>query len=130
MSIIRGKKILVVDGDIGPRESIRMILETYGAIVRTADDGNEALKLLEANSFDLITTSLRVDGMNGIELCKEIHARRITTPVVVITLYRWFKEGDIEGVVDCIVKPFDLEDVRSRIEKVLEYSPKPNQGLH
>ena len=129
MSIIHGKKILVVDDEFGPRETIRLVFKKEGAIVKTAEDGYEALKILETNSFDLITTCLRMDGMNGFDLCREIHARGITTPVVVIT-YLFVKKVDIEGVVDCIAKPFDLEDLRRRIEKALNYTPKPNQWLH
>ena len=119
MSIIREKKILVVDDEAGPRETIRMLFETYGAIVQTAEDGHNALKILEKDSFDLITTCLRMDGMNGIELCGEIHARGIATPIVVITANININL-EIEGVVDIIAKPFDLADFKKRIENALE----------
>jgi len=56
VSIIRGKKILVVDDETGPRETIRLVLAKEGAVVQTAEDGCDALKILETNSFDLITT--------------------------------------------------------------------------
>jgi CheY-like chemotaxis protein len=125
MSIINGKRILVVEDETGPRESIRMIFETYGAIVRTAEDGYGALKILETNSFDLITTCLHMEGLRGRDLCKEIHARGITTPIVIISalIFSWVNYV-IEGVVAVIAKPFDLHDLRRHIEKALEGTHK------
>jgi len=122
-SIICGKKILVVDDETGPRETIRMLFETYGAIVQTAEDGYDALKILESGSFDLITTCLHFEGLGGggRDLCKEIQARGITTPIVIISalIFSWVNY-EIEGVVDVIAKPFDLQDFKRRMEKVLE----------
>ena len=121
MSTIHGKKILVVDDEFGPRETIRLVLKKEGAIVQTAEDGYEALKILEDNSFDLITSCMRMEGINGRDLCKEIQARGITIPIVIISalIFSWVNY-EIEGVVDVIAKPFDLQDFKRRMEKALE----------
>jgi FixJ family two-component response regulator len=60
-----------------------------------------------------------MDGINGIDLCREIHARGITTPVVIITTIIPANR-EIEGVVDFIAKPFDMYDLQRRVEKALE----------
>jgi DNA-binding NtrC family response regulator len=124
MSIIQGKKILIVDGDLGVRESIRMILEMQGAITQQAANGCEALKLIETGSFDLITTGVLMLGMNGIELCKELKTRGIATPVVFISGYS-DPETDvikITGAIDFIAKPFTVDRLKSSIEKALQYT--------
>ena len=131
MANIQGKKILVVDDEYGPRETIRLVFKKEGAIVKTAEDGYEALKILETNSFDLITTCLRMGELGGRDLCREIQARGITTPIVIISALVVSRINyEIEGVVDVIAKPFDMYDLQGRVKKALEYTPKPNQGLH
>jgi CheY-like chemotaxis protein len=85
MSIIEGKKILIVDDKLGPRESIHMILKGQGAITLKVENGEQALDILKNNEFDLITTCLHMPGMQVIDLCKEIRKWGITTPLVVIS---------------------------------------------
>ncbi len=126
MSIIQGKKILIVDGDRWVRESIRMVLEMQGAITQQAANGLEALKLIETGSFDLITTGVIMLSMNGFELCKELKARGIATPVVIISGYN--EPGidviKITGAKDFIAKPFTVDGLKSSIEKAIQYTQR------
>jgi DNA-binding response OmpR family regulator len=125
MSILQGKRILVVDDENGTRETIRMIVETEGAIVQTAVDGYDALKILENNSFELITTCLRMPRVSGLDLCREIQTWDISTPIVIVSAsINPYTKIEIEGVVDIICKPFDLYDFKIRIEKALENKNK------
>ena len=78
--------VLVVDDEIGPRESLRMILKpNYN--VFTAEDGHAALQMLGKAEMDVITLDLKMPGMSGVEVLRQIRSserlRRI--PVVVIT---------------------------------------------
>ena len=124
MSILQGKKILVVDDAFGQRESIHMLLRRLGAFVIKAENGEDALTILKLNSFDLITTCLHMPVKNGFDLCMEIKDRGITTPIMIITNF----SGDIgyadrilkrTGAVDYIKKPFNVYDLIIRIEKAL-----------
>jgi DNA-binding response OmpR family regulator len=122
MSILQGKKILVVDDELGPRESIHMVLRGLGAFVIKAESGEDALTILKHNKFDLITTCLRMDGMNGLDLCREIKERGITTPIMIISGQGSdfaFKALIITGAIDYISKPVNINDLIIRMEKVL-----------
>jgi DNA-binding response OmpR family regulator len=120
MSILQGKKILVVDDELGPRETIHMVLKGEGAFVIKAENGEDALTILKHNSFDLITTCLRMPGVNGIDLCTEIKDRGITTPIMIITGFGSNLTHNIlrkTGAVDYISKPINIYDLIVRIEK-------------
>ena len=122
MSILQGKKILVVDDELGPKESIRLILKEMGAFVIRVENGEDALAVLQHNSFDLITTGLRMQGMHGIDLCVEIKDRGITTPIIIITRFDSNITHNIlkkTGAVDYILMPFETDDLIIRVEKAL-----------
>jgi DNA-binding NtrC family response regulator len=117
----RRKNILIVDDELGPRESIRMIVKGYGATAVTANDVYEALKFLDAHSFDLITTCLRMPGLSGIDFIKEIKARGLSTPIIVITGFGALGEIAAKlGVFDYITKPFKVDNIKSAFNKALE----------
>jgi CheY-like chemotaxis protein len=127
MTIIQGKKILIVDDDLGCRESIRLSLESKGAITQQAESGDDAFVILKNNSFDLITTGIRMPGMTGIELIKNIRVRDIRTPIIVITgsttlgvVTRCAKFG----VKDYVARPFEVDDLINTAEKALEDTNK------
>ena len=122
MSILQGKKILVVDDELGPRESIHIILRKQGAFVIKVENGEDALAILKHNSFDLITTCLQMSGMNGVDLCMEIKDRGITTPIMIITGFNSNLTHNIlreTGAVDYIAKPFNENYLIVRMEKAL-----------
>ncbi len=80
------KKILYVEDDESVRELMKLMLSSYDA--KFAEEGNEALQYLDANSFDLIITDINMpNGMGGIELIKKCNERKIQTPIVVVSGY-------------------------------------------
>ena len=83
----QGKKILMVDDEAVILECFRSILEPAGATIQTAEDGYEALEMLKTKTFDLITSNINMPRVNGFELLKEIKARSITTPIIIISGY-------------------------------------------
>jgi DNA-binding NtrC family response regulator len=118
----RTKKILIVDDVFGMRESIRMIAKVYGATAVTATDTYEALQILDADSFDLITTDLRRPGLSGIDFIKEIRARGLSTPIIIITGFgslRTITAATECGVSDYLAKPWKVADIISSFKKAL-----------
>jgi CheY-like chemotaxis protein len=113
--------ILIVDDELGPRESLKMILNpSYNTL--TAPNGNIALNLIKQYPVDLVTLDLKMPGMNGIEVLKEIQKLNPDIEIIVITGYGTLKTA-IEcirlGVFDYINKPFNVPDVISVINKSL-----------
>ncbi len=80
-------KVLVVDDDPAVRKSIDRILSSKGYAVITAENGEEALRKLNEEKYDLVYTDIRMTGMSGLEVAEQIRARKPWTPVVIITGY-------------------------------------------
>jgi CheY-like chemotaxis protein len=115
-------QILVVDDEPAVCETIKMLLEHDGHKIQTANNGREALALLEHGKFDLVTTDLSMSEMRGDVLAAAIKEHLPNLPVLLIS-----GNGAIEkdsgnpfpGVDLVIGKPFLLEDLRTAIAKVL-----------
>ncbi len=114
--------ILVVDDELGPRESLRMILKSNYQVY-TAADGKEALQLIAKEKFDLITLDLNMPGIPGMEVLKEIRKIRTDTDIMIITGYgssATTQEARSLGVEDFISKPFNISDILARVNKSFE----------
>ncbi|HEY7586538.1 MAG TPA: response regulator, partial [Candidatus Deferrimicrobiaceae bacterium] len=70
------ERILVVDDEAGMRDVLGKILSAEGYIVAQARSGVEALKALEKNRYDFILCDIRMPEMGGLEMLKEISARK------------------------------------------------------
>jgi DNA-binding NtrC family response regulator len=116
--------ILVIDDEGGIRESLEVLLSLEGYSVKTAPDGEQGLRMLEMESFDLVLLDLALPGQSGLELLPPIKERQPETPVIMITAY-----GTVENVVEAIragaenfvQKPWDneklLADIRSAVAR-------------
>ena len=114
--------VLIVDDEIGPRESLRMILKpTYN--VYSAEDGSSALQLLGEIEMDVITLDLRMPGMSGIETLKQIRVIDPDVMVIIITGFGTLQsaiEAIRHTVFDFISKPFNVKEITGIIEKALQ----------
>jgi CheY-like chemotaxis protein len=81
------RKVLVVDDDAAVRKSIDRVLTGNGYAVITAENGEEALRKLNEEKYDLVYTDIRMPGMSGLEVAEHVKAQRPWTPVVIITGY-------------------------------------------
>ena len=114
--------VLIVDDEIGPRESLRMILKpNYN--VYSAEDGSSALQLLGEIEVDVITLDLRMPGMSGIETLKQIRVIDPDVMVIIITGFGTLQsaiEAIRHTVFDFISKPFNVKEITGIIEKALQ----------
>ncbi len=129
------KKILVIDDDRLVVRSLERYLRASGYDIETAQSGNEALEKSKEEKFDLIISDLRMPGMNGIETLRKIREYSFQTnqvpqekiPIIIITGYGdndiYQKSGEL-GIVDCIYKPFELDEFIDVIRRNLELPPK------
>ncbi|GEM_PF-415047 len=115
-------RILIVDDERGPRESLRMILSgNYD--VSVAENGAEALELLRTDAIDLVTVDLNMPGMKGDQLMRTIRAEFPQTEIIIITgcgSIETAVEGIRHGVFDYLTKPFDVAQVIASVERALE----------
>ena len=117
-------RILVIDDESAIRESLEVLLTLEGYAVTMAVDGEEGLRTLEQESFDLLLLDLALPGLSGLELLPIIKDRHPDLPVIMITAY-----GTVDNVVDAVragaenfvQKPWDneklLADIRSAVAR-------------
>jgi DNA-binding NtrC family response regulator len=119
-------KILVVDDEAMVRDIIRKGLSQMGGFdVEAAQSGFEAIEKIEKDIFDLVLTDLKMPGMDGLELLKNIKGTRPEVMVIMMTAY-----GSIEtaveamriGANDYITKPVDLNELLIHISKAQKES--------
>lgn len=117
-----GERILIVDDEESILDAVGEYLRRRGYSVRTAAGGREALSLLEREPVDCCLTDIHMPEMSGLELAERIHARDNTLPVIVMTAYPSL-EASIRtvrsGVLDFLVKPFDLKQMELSLRRVL-----------
>ena len=114
--------VLVVDDEVGPRESLRMILHPLYE-VQTAANGDEALARLQNRQFDLITLDMRMPGSSGLDVLKQIRTMKADVDVVIISGYMTPKntaEAKDWGAADVINKPFNVTEVMACVGKLVE----------
>jgi len=117
--------ILVVDDEEKIRNILRIMLSLKGHKIDLAANGFQALEMLKENCYDLVIADIRMDGMNGLELLKEIKKLSPPVPVVFITAFATIEsavEAMRAGAVDYIPKPFDEERIHLTIERALGIS--------
>lgn len=125
--------ILVIDDDESLRDTISVLLEQEGFRAVTAADGNTGLEKALTLKPQLVLADLRLPGMSGIDLCKQLRASHIQTPIIVLSAVG--EEMDkvllLEiGADDYIVKPFGTRELLARIRAVLRRSlPDAHQVL-
>lgn len=120
-------KILVVDDDLGTRLSISDYLELSGYSVIMADDGQEALSIVEKNHPDLMVTDIVMPRMNGYELVRRVRqqAEFRLLPVILLTERTKTQERILGYQSGCdlyLPKPFELEELAAAIRNLLERS--------
>ncbi len=115
--------VLIVEDDAHLRAALLDSLETDDHPVFGAGSGSEALEILEAEDIGLIVSDLQMQPMDGNELLDKVRQEHPSLPAVCMTAY-----GTVEnaikamrnGAVDFLVKPFEIDDLRSIIDRYLE----------
>ena len=121
------KTILIIDDE----KSITLLLSamlknTYELVI--AHDSHEAIVQIHKNSPDLITLDINMPGLGGDELLPVIRAWRPSVPVLVVSAIseKGIQEKCIEkGVIDFLLKPFEMKDLLNKIESFMNTQVQP-----
>lgn len=116
--------ILVVDDERSMRELLEILLQSKGYEVQTAANGREALAVLQAKTFDLVITDIRMQPINGLEVLKKCKAISPRTTVIMISAYASTEmavEAMNEGAYDYFPKPFNNDEILSVISQALSH---------
>lgn len=117
-------RVLVVDDDDGSRGAMAAALRRMGHEVVECDGGEGAIEVLErGDEVAVVITDVRMPGMDGYELLRQVRRRQPELPVLMVTAF-----ADVDGVRrawqdganDYLTKPINLQELRSRVEGQLE----------
>ncbi len=115
--------ILIVDDERRIRTHLTTYVRSLGYTVDSAADGTEALAALGRRSFDLVVSDVRMAGTDGLALLREVKRLAPETTVILMTAYATVAqavEAMRAGAYDYLVKPFSLDEVKIRLERVIE----------
>ena len=112
----------VIDDDDAVRESLEFLLRTAKIDVRTYDSATAFLNATPSGGIGCIVTDVRMPGMSGVDLLRQLKARGSTMPVIVITGHcdiQLAVEAMKVGAVDFLAKPVGVDELRRVIERNL-----------
>ena len=116
-------QILVVDDEKKMGILIEGTLQDAGYSVKTVTSGEQALKLLEKNTYDVVITDLKMEPVDGMAVLKRAKELNQLTEVIMMTAYATAKsavEAMKSGATDYVIKPFALEELKLIVDKIIE----------
>lgn len=126
-------RIMVVDDELIIRESLAGWLERDGHHVETAASGEQALERLATGRYDIMLVDIKMEGMSGLDLLREVNERDLDAAVVMITAYGSIStaiEAMKRGATEYLLKPFDPEEIGVLIEKIIAQQAQDRETLY
>mgnify|MGYP000165083729 FL=1 len=116
-------KLLIVDDEPGIREMLEIYLNQEGYDVTCAADGDTALKYCRKTTFDVVIADIKMPRLDGINLLHKVKEFSPETVFIMITAFASFetaKKSMEQEAYDYITKPFDVEDIKRKIDAALK----------
>jgi DNA-binding NtrC family response regulator len=116
------ERILVVDDEKNVRALFERVLSKEGYQVECAASGSEAINKLATDSFDVVVTDLKMDGIDGFDLIKKGKREKQDLPFVLISGYGTSQTAALaakEGADVFLMKPIDITDLKMAVKKAL-----------
>ena len=117
------KKVLVIDDEEDFLETIVKRLLIRGIDVIGVGSGEEALRVLKEQSFDVVILDVRMPGMDGIDTLREIKKRTPLTEVIMLTGHGSIQSGILGmqlGAFDYVIKPADFDELFQKLNQAAE----------
>src|SRR6201990_2293396 len=119
--------ILLVEDEENLHEALKLNLELEGYEITSAFDGTEALKAVQAEYFDLIMLDVMLPGVDGISVTETIRVQNNDVPVLILSAKNASHDrvlGLKKGADDYLTKPFNLEELLLRVNKLINKNKK------
>jgi two-component system, OmpR family, alkaline phosphatase synthesis response regulator PhoP len=117
------KSILLVEDEENLHDALRLNLELENYQVTSAYDGNQALKAISDEYFDLVILDVMLPGIDGITVAETIRVRQNPVPILILSARNTSADrilGLKKGADDYLDKPFNLEELILRVQKLIE----------
>src|ERR1700691_3564348 len=118
-------KILLVEDDSAIVTTLRRVLADEGYEVAVEKNGDAGLTRAKADAFDVVVTDLKLPGLNGLELVRELHASRPRLPILMMTAHGTTEtaiEATQSGAYDYLLKPFEIPELLLLVEQAVAAS--------
>ncbi len=115
-------RVLIVDDDRSLRDALRRALTLGGYDVRCADGGQRGLELMGETAPDAVVLDLGMPDVDGLEVCRRLRRAGDRVPILMLTARDAVAdriEGLDAGADDCLVKPFDVGELKARLRALL-----------
>jgi DNA-binding response OmpR family regulator len=115
------RNVLIVEDEQELAKILKRHLEDLSCTVQLAFAGDTGLKIAESKTFDLILLDIMLPGMDGLEVCRRLRARRVYTPVLMLTARATEVDkvlGLEMGADDYLTKPFSVAELIARIKAI------------
>src|SRR6187399_2038409 len=119
--------ILLVEDEDNLHEALKLNLELEGYEITSAFDGTQALKAISSEYFDLIILDVMLPGIDGISVTETIRVQNNDVPILILSARNASADrvlGLKKGADDYLTKPFNLEELLLRIQKLIEKNKK------
>jgi len=116
-------KILLIEDDQGSREALLILLKVSGFAIKGCSNGQEGLRLLTGERFDIVISDLFLPDLNGIEILTQVKRDSPRTEVILITGHASAEtavKAMKEGAFDYITKPLNIDELRIIVDKAVE----------
>ncbi len=127
------KSILLVEDEENLHDALRLNLELENYQVTSAYDGTEALKAVKAEYFDLVILDVMLPGIDGINVAETIRVQQNPVPILMLSARNTSADrilGLKKGADDYLNKPFNLEELLLRVQKLIEKNQKLQERNH
>jgi len=115
--------ILLVEDEENLHEALKLNLELEGYEISSSFDGANALKMIHKEYFDLIILDVMLPELDGISVCESVRLQHILTPILILSAKNTSADrvlGLKKGADDYLTKPFNLEELLLRVEKLIK----------
>jgi len=132
------KKVLLVEDDANIRSLLEIHLSDLDCLLTAVDNGKEGCTIALTEAFDLIILDIMLPGMDGLEICRNIRAKQVHTPIMMLTA----RSEEIDkilgletGADDYLTKPFSVREFIARVKAIfrrvdmLKEDLRPNNEL-
>ena len=125
-------RILLIEDDSGITDTLQRVLAAEGHEVAIEKRGDDGLARAIKDSFNLVITDLKLPGLNGLELVRQLHAAKPRLPIILVTAFGT-TETAIEamkvGAYDYLLKPFDIPQLIELVRKAADSNRRMSEPV-